>query len=120
MENAASVRRGQSVCNLNGDIQAAAHAERAPLDSRAQSLSLEKFGDQERRAFMRAHVMNSDDGWMAQRGSGARFAYEPLDSRLVSGRGARNDLDGHFAAELSVVGAVHFAHATGPDGPITS
>jgi len=50
---------------------------------------------------------------MVERGEKLSFALEPDHALLVGGKGLGEDLDGQFAAQARVRGAINLAHSAG-------
>ena len=81
---------------------------------------VERIPDKELHGDEGAAVMffDSVDGansGMVESGSGARFAQEAFECRRVALIFFRNELEGHAAAELGVLGFVDHAHAAGAE-----
>ena len=75
-----------------------------------QRFALEILHHQKIDALLVAHVIQRADTRMIQRRNRARLAVESLSQLWVRGKMLRQDLDGHFAAQPRVAGAIHFAH----------
>lgn len=52
---------------------------------------------------------------MIERSGGPHFLLEAAEPIGVSGEGRRQDLDGYFAAETEIAGAVDLSHASRAD-----
>jgi hypothetical protein len=53
--------------------------------------------------------------WVVEFGKGDSFFAELFAGRLVRQCARRQNFDGHFAVQVLVLGAVHFAHPTSAD-----
>ena len=60
-------------------------------------------------------LVNRDDVRMVQRRGGFRFLDKPLAAGLVGHAVVREDLDGDFAVEPRIAGAIHLTHAACAD-----
>ena len=65
------------------------------------------YGD----AFVRRHLVHRKNVGMVQRGCGAGFLLEAAQAIGVGGQRLGQDLDGDFAVQPGVVGAINFAHS---------
>ena len=80
MNDSFFVRRGESVRDLHGEVQRLAHGERPAAQPLPQRLSFEQFGDDVRRAFVRADIEDRQNVGMVQGRGGARLLLEPAQA----------------------------------------
>jgi hypothetical protein len=66
-------------------------------------------------AVVNTHLVDGDDIWVLQVGSGSRFVDEPLNLGFTSQAAGQNHLQSHVAAESDLPGPVHHSHAASPD-----
>lgn len=54
--------------------------------------------------------MDDDDIGVIERSGGPHFPFKAAEPIAVGGEGSRQNLDGYFAAETGIAGAVDFSH----------
>ena len=77
MDDALLVRRRQPARYLNCVLENLADGQRSAADTLAERLPVEEFGNDVRRALMRADVVDREDVGMIERRGGARLLFEP-------------------------------------------
>ena len=75
-------------------------------DSMPESLSLQKFHDDEGLSFVLADFVDGADVGMIQSGSGPRLALEPLQGHSIGGQSLGLELQGDVAPQSQVLGSV--------------
>ena len=110
MDDPFRVRRGQTCGDLPRVLNRLAQGSAPSLELRAQLLAFQQFGDDERRAIVRADVVNGQDVRMIERRGRARFLLEAAQPVSVFGERGGQNLDCDFAVEARVTRAVDFAH----------
>jgi hypothetical protein len=110
MDDSFFVRCGQSVRNLQRVVESLAYSNRAAAQTVPQSFSFEQFGDNVRRAFIRADVEDRQNVGMIQGRGGKGLLLEPAQAVGVQRKRLWQNLDGNFAFEAGVAGAVNLAH----------
>jgi len=103
----------QTLRDLDTAISRLAQRERAIEEPLPQSLPLQQLGDDVGRAIVHADVVNGDDVGMIQRGSRACLLLETPQAVPIVSQGGFQYLEGDFAPQPVVAGAVHFAHPSG-------
>jgi len=71
-----------------------------------ESLSLQKFHDDEGLSFVLADLVEGADVGMIQSGSGPRLALEPLQGHSIGGQSLGLELQGDVAPQSQVLGSV--------------
>src|SRR2546425_3121586 len=74
--------------------------------------AVQKLHDDERLGSLLADFVNRADVRVVESGSGLRLALETVQSLRISGYLVRQELQGHKAVQLDVLGLVHDAHAS--------
>src|SRR5262245_59167971 len=110
MDDAFLVRGGQAGGDLLGVLDGLARRQRKVIQPRAQYFAFEHFGDEVRRAFVIANVMDRQDVRMVERRGRSRLLLESAQSAKVLGELGGQDLDCNLAVEPSVAGLVDLAH----------
>ena len=82
-------------------------------DRLAQRHPLEQLRDDEWHTCVRANVVNRNDIRVAERGDGARLAFEALATVAVGHPDSGENFDRHVAAKAGIVSPVDLAHAAG-------
>ncbi len=112
MDDAFFVGRRQAVRNLQRVIQSLACSIASHRSKTlAQRLAFQQFGDDVRRAFMRADVEYRKDVGMVQRRGGQCLLLKAAQAVRVAGNSERQNLEGDFPFETSVTSPIDFAHA---------
>jgi hypothetical protein len=109
------VCRRKPARNLNRVISGAVDRECTAIEVPAKRVAFEQFGNQIRRAFMRADVEYGEDVWMVERRCRTRFLFEPAHPIGIATEGIRQHLQCDVAPEARVGGAVHLAHPAAAD-----
>src|SRR5581483_532326 len=81
-------------------------------DELLQAFSLQPFHDDEGVAVVVFNAMDRADIGVVQKGCSPSFAREPLERFGIPGQILRDELQGHMAAELEVLGLIHDTHTT--------
>jgi hypothetical protein len=116
VHDAARVRGGQALGDLDGVVDRTRERNGAGIDYRAQRPPLQQFRDEIGRVVLAPHVIDGEDVGVIQRGRGARLGLEPAQPLRIVGDVRRQDLDGHVAPEPAVVRAIDLPHATRAEG----
>ena len=117
MDDAFVVRGFERVSNLMGDAQDVIDRHRPALQALGERLPLDEFHDQEVLLRDHFHAEERGDVRVVECGERFGFALEARDALWIEREGLRKNLDGDFASELGVAGAVHLAHAAGAERP---
>ena len=115
MDDALLVGGGQTASDLIAVVHRLAQGKPALGQERPQGRAVEKLGDEVGRLLVSADVEEGEEVRMVQRARGACFALEALQAVAVVGERRGQQLDRHLAAEAGVAGAIHLAHAPGPE-----
>ena len=107
----AGMRRRQSTCELDADLDNVADRQRALLQAVPQRLALDELGDEVRTVIDFAEIVYHDDMRVVQTGRGSGFLMKPSEPIAVNGEMRRQELERHRPIELGVVGQIHLAHA---------
>ena len=83
----------------------------AGAEALGEVLALDQLHDEDRRAVDLLDAEEGGDAGVVQGGQGARFAVEAGQAFRVVGELRRQQLEGDFAAQLGVAGAVDLTHA---------
>ena len=108
------VRRGETLRELDREIDRLSQRERLSSESLAQRLSLQQLRDDVGSAFVRPDVVHRENVWMVERAGGARFLLESPQTRFIM-RPRGQGLDRHVTPESRVPRAIHFAHSASAD-----
>ncbi len=118
MNDAVSMRRIQSIRDLDAVVQNFLEVERAPADPLLKGFALKKLKHEEGGEMILADVVKSADVGMIQRGGGAGLTFETLAGfgftrlrRLVDAKRGEEFQRDH-AAQTDVFGLVDHTHAT--------
>ena len=103
--------RGQAMRDLQSIVESLAHGERSAAQTLAQGLALEQFGDDVRRALVRADVEYRQNVGMIQGSGGQSLLLKTAQTVGVQRKRLRQDFDRHFALETRITGAIDLAHA---------
>ena len=77
--------------------------------------AVEKLGDDERRAIVRAEIEDDQQIGMIERAGGARLLLEALQMIAILRQRRGQHLDRHLPPDARVARAVDLAHATGAE-----
>ena len=111
MDNAICVSSRDTVRDCRGDSHGLAPRNGRAVDSVAQRLTVQQLRNGVWRAARHTKLVNGKDVGVRQSGHGPRLALESRDSLTIGCNIGRQNLDGHFAAELLVASAIDLAHA---------
>ena len=114
VDDAAAVAISQAAGDFFADFEHVGSRQAAAFDDGGQGFALDQGHDDKQRAAVAAEVVDRHQGGMVELGNGLGFAFE---TGFGFGRkgGRRHHLDGHFAAQEGVVGAVDHTHAAPPE-----
>ena len=115
MNNAPRVRGGERVGHGNGHPERVGKPQALPRNQRIEAFAPHVLHHDEIVIGRRLDLVNRDDVRMIERGCRLRLLDEAPAAALVGQAIGRQHLDGHFAAEPRVAGAIDFAHAPGTD-----
>ena len=117
MHDAARVRGGERLGDIDRDLEAALRPERALLaQDRLDAGAEQVLHDDEARVGVEAGVVDRDDARVRQGGGGARLALEALHADGVAvGELGGEHLHGDGALEHEVGGAIDGAHTAAAD-----
>jgi len=110
---AARVRCLQTARDLRGDGHRFTGRQRSPVQKVAQRLAVEQLRDCVTHTVVVAEVVNRQDVGMRNRRHRTCLALEACDAVGIGGEGFRQDLDRDLAAQVRIVGPIHFAHPAG-------
>ena len=110
MNDALLVRRFQRFGDLTRDGQRLSQRNRPECDSVCERRPIDQLQHQRRRAVRLFEAIDSGDVRVTERGEHLRFALEPRQAVRIECEQRGQDLQGDFAIELRVAGAVHVAH----------
>jgi hypothetical protein len=102
----------QSIRYFDPDLEQPIHFHRLARDQVLQRRAVEILHHDERMPVLLADLMNRANVRMVQSRSGARLAAKPLKSLRVAHNIVWQELQRHEAAELSILGLIHNAHAS--------
>ena len=111
MDESLPVGRCQSAGDLRGIIDRPARRERTVLQRRTKRLPFEQFGDEIRRTFVCADIVNGEDVRMIERAGGAGLLLESPEPVGVFGELFRQHFDGDVTPQPRVVRSINFSHA---------
>ena len=112
MDDAGSVRAGEPLRQLAGDVEHLAGLERMlGADQVAQGRAIDELHDGEGQPCRLADLVDRDDVRVVQRGGRACLLGESTEAVGDGGEGLRQELDRDIAAEVEVPRAVHLTHA---------
>ncbi len=116
VDDAAGVGSGEAVGGLGDDRQGLGWRERTAADPGAQALAAaEGHGDEHAAVLALADVVDRADVGAVEGRGGPGFVDEALAGLGVVGELGREELEGHGAPELEVVGLVDDAHGAAAD-----
>ena len=114
MNNSNLVRFGKSIRNLRRNSNRLAERDWAGNEHLSYGLSIHQFhGDVTRSAHV-SELVNRNDIGMAERAGRTGLLLESRQSFGLRTALQGKSLDGDFAFQAGISGAVHLAHATGP------
>jgi len=117
VDDAALVRRGESLGHLCGPLQRSGKGYGSSGEPLLKSLAPQKLCHQIRLPILEADVIEGDDVGVADGAGQPRLAFEPLARRAVVSDRFGHHLDGHIPAQTGVPGTVDFRHPAGADQP---
>jgi hypothetical protein len=109
------VCRRDGVGEGNGDREKLVYGNAALGNRESERAALDHFHRQEQDSVTFLDRIDRDDVGVVQCCSGAGFLLEPAKSLGIVGKCRRQHLDGDFAAEARITGAVHLAHPAGTE-----
>ena len=112
MDNAAIVRVSQRIGQLHAVADDLLDGQRPLGDPLAERLPVNDFHRDVRAAVRLADVVNRADVRMVQGCGRARLAQQSSPPLRMIGQLFRQDLERDVAAQLRVMGAIHFAHTS--------
>jgi hypothetical protein len=115
MDDAALVRRGESLRDLMRPVDRAADGEARLLQPLAQRRSFEQLHHRVRDAVLAAEIVNGEDVRMGERGDRSRLALETRQRLRLVRHHVGDDFDRDVAAQALIVRAPDLAHATRAD-----
>ncbi len=110
MQNARAVRRRQSIRHAHQQFDYMPPARLLTLSPVLQRAAIDVFGNQILASLELPDVVHRQNVRMVERGDHLRLALEK-PARIGVGHVVGENLDRHGSAELSVLGAVHYAHS---------
>src|ERR1035438_10434119 len=111
MNDAGLVRGGERAAGLDGVVERLGKGEGPSVDLLAEGLAIDEFSSDERDIAGLPDVVDGDDVGVVESGSGTGFLSETENPLGVLCRLGREQLQGDFAIEASVLSEVDFAHA---------
>ncbi len=112
VENPSFVGGVECVGELDADVDGARNREGAEGEDSVEGLAFEQLHGDESAAIVFFDGVNRANARMIERGRGAGFAKEALESLRVAARVFRKEFQGDAAGEFGVLGFVNNAHAT--------
>src|SRR5689334_15720951 len=109
MNDAAAVRGGECVGDLQTDQKRGLQLERTTRDELANVLAFDELHRDEMNSVDFVEIEDRADVWVVQRRREPRFAFEALEVCFFGAEFGRNDFDHNRAAELRVDGFVNCA-----------
>jgi hypothetical protein len=106
---------GQTVRDLNGEIEQLADGERAGQEQFMQRAAVDQFDGYVGNRSGRSHIVDSDDVGVRESRGGARLPFEALQPLRVGGELRGENLDGDVAAEARVARPMDLSHPSGAD-----
>ena len=107
MHDAASMCSRYAAGDLLRVRQGLTQWQRPAVQGSPERLAIEQFGDHVRLPVGRAHVIDSHDVGIVQRGAGAGFLFEALQPLGLSCKGSRQHFYRHVAEQTRVAGAIY-------------
>ena len=111
MNDAVFVGGVQPVSDLHGIVDCGAYRQGTAPQLLAQGLSLQKFGHDVRDAVLPAHLMDGENVGVVQGRRRFGFLLKPAETLRVGRVGIGQNLDGDFAFQDGIAGAIHLTHA---------
>jgi len=115
MDYAFFVSGGQAVSDLQCVVECFASWDWSVAQTIAQGLAFEKLGDNVGRSFVSPDIENRENIRVVQGGGGQCLLLEAAEAVWIERNRGRQHLDGDFALEPGIAGAIHLAHASGPE-----
>ncbi len=116
MDDAGLVRVFERRRQLQRDVHHVLIRHRTAREAVGERGPVDELHDQGKAAARFLDPVNLRDVLMIERGERLRFAFEARQILGVRGDAREEHLDGDFAVESHVVGAIDLAHAAGPKG----
>ena len=116
MDDAGLVRVFERRRQLQRDVHHVLIRHRTAREAVGERGPVDELHDQGKAAACFLDPVNLRDVLMIERGERLRFAFEARQILGVRGDAREEHLDGDFAVESHVVGAIDLAHAAGPKG----
>ena len=101
----------QRIRNLCPKLQQLLDRQRFSAQPMFQRLAFHQFHGNEGLAVAFVNIVNRADVWMVQSRCSTRFSFEPLQGLAVLCQFLGQELQGHEAAQLDVLGLIHHTHA---------
>jgi hypothetical protein len=105
------VGRSEPIGDGESDLDGGAPRQRRALQTLAESFSLEELRDEKDDLRLFPEVVNVQDVRMREGRDRASFPFEPGERVRIAGKVIGQDLDGDFAAQPCVPGAIDLPHA---------
>ena len=116
MHDAARMRSGHTLCDLECVRDRASGRQCAAFEAGPQRFAVDELGDDERGVAVADELEDRQDVRMRQPGDAHRLALEPREPGRI-GRQLRGEhLDGHVAIEPRIARPIDVAHPAGADG----
>src|SRR5262245_27670229 len=115
MHDSSAMRFVEGIGNLNRVLERSVERARSVPKPRLEGLAFQVGHDQERRAVLRADVIQGAERRMSELRDDARFTIEALAELRIGGEGGQEDLDSDRAVQPCVAGFVDFPHAASTD-----
>ncbi len=111
-DDSLGMSRIESVCDLNAEVDQRFLLEALAGDVFGQRLSFEVFHHQEGLPVLLAHIVNSADVRVIERGGGSRLALEPFPRGRIAAPFRRKKFGSDNAAQACVFGFEDDSHST--------
>jgi hypothetical protein len=111
MDDACSVRPGQSSRDLNGNANRLLDRQRTLLETRGEGVAFQVFEDEKIGVAVAPEIVQGTDIRMIERGHRSRLALEAFAQSWVARHACTEDLDGDNSIESRVHGAIDLAHS---------
>src|SRR5215469_9852452 len=110
MDDSSFVRGREPTCDLLSVLNRLSCRNAPALDVFAQGLTLQKFRNEKRRAFVCAQFEHDQNIWVIQGRSGGSFLLKAAKTVLIGGDSGRQHLDGYVPAEMQILRTIDFTH----------
>ena len=109
------VRGRERLRELGRPVGRLPRRDRVATEPLAQRLALEELGDEIRISLVRAEIEDHEEVRVVESPGRPGFLLETAQAIGIRREAGGQDLDGDVAADPRITGAVHFAHAAGPE-----